>query len=297
MKIYLSSVTPKVIDAYLEIFPESKLNVLISFAFVGKSFPEYYGRLKPHINSLILDSGAFTLNGLSEGGSSPVTFERYYNHLKRYGDNYNFVFSFDRYFDDDSFSLNMKYHDKLLNLNLPIVPVVHNYTGGDAEALIARGDQLVALGYSDTQKNPANIKAVSHKLHAANKLVHALGVSNYSNLISNPIAYCDSTTWNQPGTWRVLHYWSESITGEDKTEKVYFQDWAVPSKQRPENKYYHCHEKKDEIAAHLKDIFGYDYEMLNTPSKTMERNIIQIHYFQKLQEIVTENHRKLGWNF
>ena len=300
MRIYLSSIPPRVIDQYLAIFPDARLNILVSIALRNGNSLEYTNRLKSKFNSLILDSGAFTLNNIPKVEQVKckvkVSIEQYRDHLRYFGHHFDYVFSFDRHFHDDGLADNMVYHKMLEGLHPRIVPVVHDYQGEDANVFIGMKEPLIALGYSTEQKTEKNIAAVSKKLHGAGKLVHALGVSNYARLINNPIAFCDSTTWNQPGQWRVLTYWSESKADDDKTEKIFFKDWAITTKRTDPKKDFLVHEKKEEITEHLK-IFGYKENDLAGESNMDKRIIVQIHYYQKLQEVITANHVKLGWNF
>lgn len=296
MKIYLSSIQTKVIDRYLELFPEAKLNVLISFAYKNNTFPEYYGRLKPHISSLILDSGAFTLNNLKENQKTKVTIESYKDYVKAFGPKYDYVFSFDRHFHKEGLNENLVYHERLRGVHPRIVPVIHDFFGEDADCYINMPDPIVSVGFSEDKKRPENVAWITRKLHDAGKVVHALGISNYSRLATNPIALCDSSSWTQPGQYNKLQIWLESNPGEDKTEIIYFEDHAQTSSKNDAKLVYTNHKKKDEIVNHLENI-GLNYEDLLYSTNMDNRLIAQIHYYQVIQGIVTEKHKQLGWSF
>jgi len=296
MRIYLSSIQPKVIDKYLAVFPEAKLNILISFAYKNNSFPEYYGRLKKHISSLILDSGAFTLNNLAKNQTKCVTVEQYRDYLKSFGKYYDYVFSFDRHFHKDSLKENIVYHEKLRGSHDRIVPVIHNFFGEDADTYIKMTDPVVAIGFSDDKKRPENVAWITRKLHEAGKVVHALGISNYNRLATNPIALCDSSSWTQPGQFNKLQIWLESNQGADKTENIYFEDHAKTRSVNDPDHVYNTHKKKDEIVSHVESL-GLKYEDLLYSTGMDNRLVVQIHYFQTLQAIVTESHKKIGWIF
>lgn len=296
MKIYLSSIQPRVIDKYLEIFPAAKLNVLISYAYINNTFPEYYGRLKQHISSLILDSGAFTLNNLKENATTKVTIERYKDYLEFFGRYYDYVFSFDRHFHKEGLKENVAYHERLRGAHPRIVPVIHDFFGGDAETYIQMPDPIVAIGFSDDKRRKENVAWITRKLHEAGKMVHALGISNYARLATNPIALCDSSSWTQPGQFNKLQIWLESNAGDDKTENIYFEDHAQTRSQNDPNQVYTTHKKKDEIVSHIENL-GMKYEDLLYSTNMDNRLVVQIHYFQTLQDVVTSNHLDRGWSF
>ena len=65
MKIYLSSLNTNSLEAYLEIFPDAKLNVLVSYGLRNKSVDAFLHEYASNINSIILDSGTYTMNWIA----------------------------------------------------------------------------------------------------------------------------------------------------------------------------------------------------------------------------------------
>jgi len=57
MKIYNSSISVDIVKKYREFFPDSRINVLRSFAVLDNDVALLCKRFRPQIGGLILDSG------------------------------------------------------------------------------------------------------------------------------------------------------------------------------------------------------------------------------------------------
>lgn len=94
MNIYLSSFTVKHLDMFMERFPDAKLNVLLSYGLKNKNMFRFIKQYRSRINSLILDSGAFTLNmAKNKSTRNKIDFMGYRDFLKRFAKDFDFVFN------------------------------------------------------------------------------------------------------------------------------------------------------------------------------------------------------------
>jgi hypothetical protein len=293
---------------YLQYFPDAKLNVLLSY---GLRNSDTAGFLKTHhdrIGDLILDSGAFTLNNAkSQKIKDKITLPGYAAFLKRFGSSFLFAFNYDANFGHDGFYENAENMQFLIEQgNKNIVPVMHAYTCEEADRFITDGNKLVAMGFSpEGKKNRKNIRGFSEYFHEHGVKVHALGATNWKVLADTPVAYADSSSWVQYGKFGTVVFWNDSkavVTGTGQTdyseccEAYYFYDDA--SKPRKSNKVYYdqlpeTHPLPQFVEKHLKCDW---FDLLNKKATDL-RTMLNIHFFQKLQEKVTEHHTNNGWNF
>ena len=81
IKIFNSSFTRRHLLAYRRLYPDADLNVLLSF---GTRCPDYFDMIdkrkdRGKMNSLILDSGTFTMNSPENSKNVvPISFTRLY---------------------------------------------------------------------------------------------------------------------------------------------------------------------------------------------------------------------------
>lgn len=296
MRIYLSSFTEKALVSYLELFKDAKLNILISFALRRGDYYKLIKKYKNNINSLILDSGAYTINNaMSQKLCQKSDFSGYKEYCKAFDGMFDFVFNFDVDFTPNGFGVNLSYLNKLENDGILAVPVVHDYLGREADFYAKEHYEIVALGFSDDKKKE-NIDPIVQRLHVANKKVHLLGVSNYIFLYDLPVAYCDSSSWGQNQRYACISYWCVSKPGLNKTETIHMKVFDVAPV--PRKNWYDDYKYRNDLENYLKINFDYNYyDLLDVDIGWQCRQVVNIHHFVKLQEIITQEHEKRGWNF
>ena len=294
MRIYLSSFTEQALFEYVKIFPSSKLNILISYGLRNASYKTFIENNERNINSLILDSGTYTLNFAKDLAlRQKINFSGFCAFIEQFENSFDYIFNFDKYFDDNGMMRNMYYQEKLEELGYKnIVPVVHNYSGEDLDYLIHKGYKLIALGYSK-EKNQKNIVKLANKAYSNKVKVHVLGVSSYKKLANAPIAYCDSSSWVHYSLNGVLNYWNPKKDSSDKTDSLHF---AHDGTRNPNWKgyYYSDYLYLEDLKKYLDETFGYDYHDLLDP-KSIKRQIVNIRYFVELQERITKKQTDLGY--
>lgn len=292
MRIYLSGFSTRELEEYVRCIPQAKLNILLSYGLKTGDYRNFLDKNHKNIDSLILDSGAFTANFTKNKENLKFTFEGYKSFCLKYKDRYDFAFNYDIDFDKNNFSTNYMYLKRLREEGINVVPVIHDYTEEESDIYIKDNYEIIAIGYSDTEKNEENIRLVSNKLYSNGRKVHALGVSSYSWLANSPIHFADSSSWAKYPAYGFMPFWNLSLPDDDKTHKLKFEDYTNSKLTKYQ---YNKYQYKHDLEKYLKERFGYEYIDLYS-SKTIKRKIVSIDYYIKLQEAVTAKHKSLGFN-
>lgn len=297
MNLYLSSFTTKQLEAFIQLFPGIKLNILVSYGLRNKSIADFLFKYQGNINSLILDSGTFTMNFAQQKATRErIDFNGYRAYLRELGHLFDFVFNFDSEFDEYGQAQNDRHMNILLDDGHPVVPVVHTYKDKEVEHYLKQGHPIIALGYSK-DKTKANIERCCKLIHDGGAKTHVLGVSTWGKLAHTPVAYCDSSSWIQHSIYGCIQFWNENrVAGSngDKTDTFRFLDTKVPKKT--DKPFYHEYKHQEVFDTWLKDTFGWEDYVLQDVKNKDKRTLVNIHYFVELQKRITEHHAQLGFN-
>lgn len=277
--------------AYITMFPNAKLNILVSYGLRNPSIPDFLFKYSDNIDSIILDSGTFTLNFAKNLKTRErISFEGYRAYLKTLGHSFKYVFNYDSNFDADGKYDNDEHLKILQDDGHNVVPVVHSYKDEEVESYLNAGHKIIALGFSKTEKTRPNIERLCKLIHDNGAKAHVLGVSSWDRLAHTPIAYCDSSSWAQHGLFGCIQFWNETkqvFMGKDKTDTIRFPDTTAPRKT---GHYYHDYKDQHVLYPWIKKTFGWDdYELLSKHERE-KRVLINIHYYVELQRRLTEFH-------
>ena len=132
MKIYVADLSLDLILKYAQLFPERKINVLRSFGNLGKDERGICITHRDKINSLILDSGTYTLNFAKNPGLN-ISVDTYEAYLLAFGQDYDLYFNFDSDFSKNGFTTNNEHQRRLERAGLNPVPVIHDIYGDEVE--------------------------------------------------------------------------------------------------------------------------------------------------------------------
>ncbi|BAH76708.1 hypothetical protein [Solidesulfovibrio magneticus] len=292
MRIYLSGFGVKELEEYTRCVPQAKLNILLSYSGKDPDYKKFLEDKHDNINSVILDSGAFTANFSITPGDLPFSFEGYKAFCVRYKGSYDFAFNYDIDFEKESLSTNYNFLEILKDAGIPVVPVVHDYTGGEVDLYIKQKYQIISAGYSKNEKNKENIKNIAIKIYNAGCKAHALGVSSYDWCADAPIHYSDSSSWSKYPAYGFIPFWNPSVADENKTHVIKFND-RINSKRALHN--YDNYGYRSELEEYLNKRLGYKYIDLLSP-KSIRRRIVCIDYYVQLQDVLTKRHARLGFN-
>ena len=230
MRIYVSSMSIDVLKKYKRLFPDSKINVLRSFAIRDDDVVMLCKRFRPHIGGLILDSGTWTLNQASSE-TDHITVEKYMAYLSVAAKYFDFYFNFDSSFDPDGFEDNYINQLKIEENGLTPVPVVHDIEGDEIQIYIDRGYSRIALG-SRQIKTLATLKKVMLRFQGTGIKIHLFGNTKFDLLANAPIHSCDTAMWAREGGWGNIRYWNPQKEGANKTDLIYMEEYIQTDKAK-----------------------------------------------------------------
>jgi hypothetical protein len=135
MKFFQASMYLNVLLNYNTLFPDDRLNVLLSIAHNEGERKEFVFTYRNMINELICDSGAWSVYQ----GNSDLTLSAVITFLQRYGDCFDRYYSFDTDFSNRGFSNNITNHRAMEKAGLKTVPVIHNFCTDEIEFYVKSG--------------------------------------------------------------------------------------------------------------------------------------------------------------
>lgn len=275
---------------YKLLFPNEKLNILISYGIHDKKYinmkPEEHG----NINSIVCDSGVFSKN--------PKPLDDFIGFCKPLLNQFGFFINYDEDFTINGFQKNYSNLKHNEENGIDVVPVVHDYESEIVDEIaiyLKEKYPIIALGaFKDKnnkdRKNKQNITRAVNRIVDGGAKVHLLGVTDYHILKDIPVHFCDSTSWTkQQEHGRIL--WFNTHCNAHNT--IYIPDKI---KYLPKNKkqyignykYYNFFEAYlDSLGLQITDLLGY--------GRTSYRKLLNMHYFVKLQEILREEHKQKGF--
>ena len=293
--IYLASFSKKALLAYHNLHPHEKLNVLVSFGRLEKDNAEFLFKHRHMLNSVVLDSGVWTLNLNPEKYRDRITLRGYQAYLQQLGGHFDFYFNFDEVMSEDGFDQNYDNQLLLETAGLKPVPVVHDSYGPEVQLYIDRGYDLVALGSSEIRDADVyELNRIVDKFYSRGIKVHLLGSTDYTKLSCLPVYSCDSSTWNHAGSRGHVIYWNPDKPSNDKTDLVCFDVKRLKRLQRNPIESY---PQRFELESYLEQTFGYSPDRLTGPQGWFYRQIVNIHYFVQLEKRIATKHRELGYSF
>lgn len=296
IKIYLSSFSFDILAEYRKMFNDAEINILLSY---GTTSSDYYSMIETNrsmINSLILDSGAFSLNNIEGSNGKPINIDGFIEYCKTFQGQFDFIFNFDEDFNLNGFEKNYKNQKKIEAAGIKVVPVVHDYIGEEVAELdeYLKSYDLISLGFSEHKNDKQKLAATVLKIKQAKKKVHLLGVSAYNRLKNLPVDYSDSSNWAQGQIFGFMYYWNAKNTPNDPELTLRFKDFE-PNKS-DSKKYLDGSLYFGEIMEYLKNELGITYQNLYGQNATFYRQLVNTHYFVKMQDRVREAHIANGFD-
>ena len=292
MRIYNSSMSVDVLKKYKKLFPDSKINVLRSFAIRDNDVAMLCKRFRPHIGGLVLDSGTWTLNQASSK-TEHITVEKYMAYLSVAAKYFDFYFNFDSSFEPDGFADNYANQLKIEESGLTPVPVVHDIEGEEIQRYIDRHYSRVALG-SRQIKTLATLKKVILRFEGTGIKIHLFGNTKFDLLANAPIHSCDTAMWAREGGWGNIRYWNPHNEGENKADRIYLEEYI--STDKTEGITFSTYENRKEFEEYLWNTFNLEYGDLIGCDRAVNKMLVNTHFFVQMEKIITDIHRKKGFN-
>ncbi len=272
MKILNAIDNAEIVPIFFEKTGE-KLNVLVSYAYLKGNGVKLTKDYRDKIDSLYLDSGAFT----AASGKVHISLSEYRRFIRRFGSLFDEVFNLDDNFDDPNHN---KQNQIYLEEDLPEgskipIPVLHDkvdplrefkeYADEDHD-YIAIGSNLPRKVLDVIWKNFSGIN------------IHMFGKLNRKLLFDyNPFS-ADASTWAKAVGFGKLYYWDL----EDKKEYTISLGEREGSKGSgiPFDDFHH----KSQLESFLNDKFGVNRTQLM--SDYTAKQIINLYFFKQLENII-----------
>jgi hypothetical protein len=164
--------------------------------------------------------------------------------------------------------------------------------GDEIEYYIDKGYETIALG----SKQNGNRKVLAHafeKFSKANVKVHLFGNMKFESLIEFPVWSCDTTAWAQRGKWGFLYYWNEHNPGENKTDRIYMDEFYSSSDKHKH--YYSNYVFRQELDQYLFDELKITTSDFYGNDRAFFKRIANLHFYVKLEERVNKVHLRKGF--
>jgi len=274
MKIYNAVGSAEIVAEYHK-KTKKKLNVLVAYPYLRGSAYKLTKEYRGMIESLYLDSGAFSVSK----GKIKLSVSEYGRYIARYGKLFDEVFNLDDDFFDPMHNLtNQAYLEKLLpaGAKKPI-PVIHDAEDPFEEfkGYVKQGHTYIAVG-SSKNISKETFKKITKKY--PNIRIHMFGKLNRKMLTNYKPYSADASTWATAAGLGRFYYW------DPKDEKEYLI--VLNSKEKASGKTIRYSEfpHKADLDRFLKDTFGYEHEELVYGSEA--RMIVNLHFFKQLEEML-----------
>jgi hypothetical protein len=292
MKLYHASLSLKVFLKYHRLFPEKKLNVLRTFGDLNHEMKAFCKTHRDKVSSLILDSGTWTLNNRKTDLKTTITCSSYKDYVEEFGDQFNFYFNFDSDFLGDENDTNYQNQILLEEQGLKPVPVVHDIDSDEIDHYIDKEYKIVALGSSQITSLDT-LDSVMNKFKFTDIKIHLFGNAKFKFLSNFPIYSCDSTAWSHRGQYGFIYYWNPKKDGLDKTDKIYMEEYLdVNSKHKINYSNYEFRKKLDE---YICETLGVTEGNLLGSNGAYYKQLVNLHYYVQLEEIINQIHREKGF--
>ncbi len=288
MRIYHAGLTKKVLLRYHALYPERKLNVLFSHGRPNSEADDFHTKYKSYVNSLILDSGTWTLNSSKNKPVINITRETYLDYLQSFKQFYEFYFGFDEDYNKKGFYTNDEHQRFLKAAGLRPIPVIRDIDGEEVDYYINMNHNFLAIGSSEVV-NAERIHSIVWRLFKQSIKVHLFGTTRFEYLIDAPVFSCDSSNWVRVGNDDRILFWNEENLKRNKGKSLYLETYACPIKKKATM--YMDYEYKVDVDKYLEEELGVTYTDLQGKKRLETRALVNLHYFVKLEELITAYHK------
>jgi len=291
MKIYHAAITIKVLTEYKNRYPDKKIHALRSYGTRNHEDHLFRTIYRDACASLDLDSGAFSINNREANAGLNINFNGFMEYAKLHKKYYSRIYNFDCDFSDEGFETNIFYQKRMEDEGLAPVPVVHSIYDDEAEYYIKGGYETVALGSSQIT-DFGTLSYVMGKFRDTEIKIHLLGNTKFEFLTSFPIYSCDSTGWATRAKFGEIKWWNPKKSGLNKTDTIYLEEY-IP--QRPNVIPLSEYQYREDLGQYLWKDLGITEKDLLGPYGTYLKQVANLHYYLKLEEVVNQIHRQKGF--
>ena len=279
MKFYQASMNSKVLKTYWNLF-KKRINILLSYAYAGPDFLHIFTKYRHMIDSIILDSGAWTV----AQGIINLPLAGLISYIKMNGHHFDRYFNYDTDFSNYGFDNNISNQTIMEKAGLKPVPVVHNLFDNEIDYYVKSGKySYIALGSSQTTNFDDLAYAVYRiKKGNPNIKIHWFGGSRYEWLCQLPIASCDTTSWALTGKFGYIMYWNPKDTGVNKGHSIYTSG-IIKNVEAGKYEFVNYPWRQD-IDCYLINTFGLTFHDLCGYNAAFNMQLVNTHFFAEQEK-------------
>jgi len=293
MRIYQASLNLRTLLHFYKLFPEIKLNILRSFGQLSNQEYSFHNKHGDKINSMILDSGCFTLNYAKEDVSAKINLPNYGDYALTTINSFDWQFNFDSDFSNNGFPTNLRNLKWLETMGLKPVPVVHDIYGNEISYYISHGYKRVALGSKQIKSNKT-LGLVMNKFRRTKTKIHLFGNTKFELLANYPIHSCDTAMWARTGGYGFINYWNPKRKGVNKTDRIYMQEYLNPDKSKRTT--YSKYRYKSDLDEFLWNTFKITYQDIMGSEGAYLKMLVNTFYYVQLERTITKIHELKGFD-
>jgi len=301
MKIYLSSIIYKVLEELYKRKPDQQPNGLLSFGIDKNDDFLIMEKMRHLLDSLILDSGTFSLHTMDESKyTGHITLKGYGDYLSICANKFDFYFNFDRNFTINGFEENLECLMELERRGFTPIPVVHDYYREEIDFYIDQGYKLVALGSvmepgtKEFLRKKCDIYYAVERLIKHDIKIHVFASSTYEMLHDIPVYSSDASSWAKYAAIGRIQWWNPEKEGDDKTDLVRMRDFTDMEEDR--SYFFDEYPFRVQLEEYLES-YGITYEDLMSEDLNLYRQVVNCLYYMQLEQELTKLHRKRGFPF
>jgi hypothetical protein len=287
MRFYQASMSSRVLIRLWELFKEP-FNVLLSFAYAGPDFWEIFAKCRHMADSIILDSGAWSV----AQGTADLSLEAFIAYVNDNGYRFDRHYNFDTDFGDNGFDNNIVHQIKMERAGLKPVPVVHNLFDREIDYYVLSGKyDWIALGSRQTT-NLDDLRYAVYRIKKRNPniRIHWFGGSTYEWLCQLQIASCDTTSWASTGKFGFIRYWNPNDPGFDKGHSIYTS--GVIRDAEPGKFEYVTYPWRKELDAYIQGIFGLTFQDLCGYESAYNMQLINTRFYVEQEQRINDERIK-----
>ena len=162
MHIYFATPKRNVISKLAKQQPDYKPNILLSYASKNSDTHSLLTTARHLSDSIILDSGTWTLHECKEENRYKITIGGYEGYLKMGAGQYDYYFNFDESFaEDNAFETNSEHQERLEATGFKPIYVLHSTSGEEVEYCLKQKYEYVAVGSSSLTQKEATTNIVN----------------------------------------------------------------------------------------------------------------------------------------
>jgi len=298
MRINPAALNTQVSTAYNKLLPDRPLYALRAFSHRNNDDQLLRTTHRSQLASLDWDSGTYYMHNddgfpleFEDMPRKRVTFNGYLNYLECFRDHYDRIYNFDCDFSDDGFDTNIYYQKRLEDAGFDPVPVIHSIHGYEIDYYIDQGYEDVALG-SPQITNFGTLSYVMNKFKGTKIRIHLFGNTKFDFLTNFPIYSCDSSVWAQAARFGEVAWWNPWKPGPNKTDRVYIEEYY---QEKPKRNSISTYRHKIELLEYLDRELGITMNDLLGLEGSLYKQLVNIHHYLNLQDIVNHIHREKGF--